>query len=75
MAIPGNIPGVKCPWENHKININALKNNDYAITRYLFVIVKENGQDEEKAGDFFANYLLSNQGQNLIEKAGFLRIH
>ncbi|WP_414572546.1 hypothetical protein [Nostoc sp. CCY 9925] len=41
----------------------------------MFVIVKENGQDEEKAGDFFANYLLSNQGQNLIEKAGFLRIH
>ncbi|MDZ8107596.1 MAG: substrate-binding domain-containing protein [Nostoc sp. DedQUE12a] len=71
----GKIPGVKCPWENNKVNIDALKNNDYPINRYLFVIIKENGQDEEKAGEFFANYLLSNQGQNLIEKAGFLRIH
>ncbi|MFN6534960.1 MAG: substrate-binding domain-containing protein [Nostoc sp. EkiNYC01] len=71
----GNIPGIKCPWENHKINIDVLKNDDYTITRYLFVIVKQNGQEEEKAGEFFANYLLSNEGQNIIEKAGFLRIH
>ncbi|BAY79132.1 phosphate ABC transporter periplasmic phosphate-binding protein (plasmid) [Nostoc linckia NIES-25] len=72
---PGNLPGLKCRWENHKINIDALTSNDYPLTRYLFVIVKKNGQDEEKAGEFFANYLLSDRGQNIIEKAGFLRIH
>ncbi|QSJ16066.1 substrate-binding domain-containing protein [Nostoc sp. UHCC 0702] len=72
---PGNTPGVKCPWQNNKLNLEVLKNNKYPITRYLFVIIKQNNQDDEKAGEFFANYLLTAEGQDLIEQAGFIRRH
>jgi ABC-type phosphate transport system substrate-binding protein len=67
------VPGQKCAWQNNKLNIDAIRKNQYPITRRLFVIVKQNGQDDEKAGDFYAKYLLSPEGQELIEKAGYIR--
>jgi phosphate binding protein len=71
---PGiSTPGQECAWKNNKLNIDALKNNQYPITRRLFVIVKQNGQDDEKAGDFYEKYLLSPEGQELVEKAGYIR--
>ncbi|XHR83380.1 MAG: substrate-binding domain-containing protein [Gloeotrichia echinulata GP01] len=71
---PGVQPGEKCPWQHNKLNFTAVKNNEYPMTRYLYVIIKEDGQVDEKVGEFYANYLLSNEGQNLIEQAGFVRV-
>ncbi len=56
------------------MNSQAFRSGDYAITRNLFVIVKQNGQTDQKAGEAYANWLLTPQGQELIEKAGFVRI-
>lgn len=39
-----------------------------------FVIVKQNGQSDEQAGEAYANLLLTDQGQELIAKAGFVRL-
>lgn len=71
---PGKVPGQKCPWQHNQLNIEVLKNNQYPITRRLFVIVKQNNQEDEKAGDFYANYLMTGEGQSLIEQAGYVRI-
>jgi phosphate transport system substrate-binding protein len=38
------------------------------------VIVKQNNQSDQQAGETYANLLLTNQGQELISKAGFVRI-
>jgi phosphate transport system substrate-binding protein len=38
------------------------------------VIVKQNGQIEEKAGESYANLLLTTQGKDLLTKAGFIPI-
>jgi ABC-type phosphate transport system substrate-binding protein len=71
---PGiSTPSQKCAWQNNTLNIDMLRNNQYPITRRLFVIVKQNGQDDEKAGDFYEKYLLSPEGQELVEKAGYIR--
>ena len=72
---PGSAPGKDCAWQNNKLNIEAVKNSEYPMTRELYVIVKQDGQDDEKAGEFFANYLLTPEGQDLIEQAGFARVH
>ncbi|MEL6162806.1 MAG: phosphate ABC transporter substrate-binding protein, partial [Cyanobacteria bacterium J06628_3] len=40
----------------------------------LFVVVKKNGQVDEQAGVAYANLLLAEEGQQLISKAGFVRI-
>jgi phosphate transport system substrate-binding protein len=36
--------------------------------------VKQNGQTDQQAGEAYARLLLTNQGQELISKAGFVRI-
>ncbi|MBX9254245.1 substrate-binding domain-containing protein [Desmonostoc muscorum CCALA 125] len=71
---PGKMPGKNCPWEHNKINIEAIKNNTYPLSRYLFIIIKQDGQEDEKAGEFLANYLLTAEGQDLVQQAGFVRV-
>lgn len=56
------------------LNVEALQSGRYPITRRLFVIIKQNGQLDEQAGEAYARLLLTNQGQDLIEKAGFVRL-
>jgi phosphate transport system substrate-binding protein len=40
----------------------------------LFVIIKENGQVDQQVGEAYARLLLTDQGQDLIEKAGFVKL-
>lgn len=69
------IPSSECnPNNRNKLNIPVFRSGDYPITRNLFVVVKENGQIDEKAGTAYADWLLTNQGQELLEKAEFIRI-
>lgn len=67
-------PLSNCPTERNTLNNAAFKSGDYPITRSLFVIVKRNNATEQQAGEAYANLLLTPQGQDLIEKAGFVRI-
>jgi phosphate transport system substrate-binding protein len=39
------------------------------------VIVKQDGLIDQQAGEAYSNLLLTNEGQKLITKAGFVRIH
>jgi phosphate transport system substrate-binding protein len=64
----------QCPSKRNQLNSQAFRSGDYAITRNLFVIIKQNGQADQQAGEAYANWLLTPQSQDLIEKAGFVRI-
>ncbi len=69
------IPPSECSEQHHnEINVTAFENGKYPLTRNLFVIVKQNGEVQQQAGEAYANLLLTAQGQKLIEKAGFVRI-
>jgi phosphate transport system substrate-binding protein len=68
------VPVSQCPGKRNQLNAEAFKSGQYPITRRLFVIVKQNGQDDQRAGEAYANLLLTNQGQDLITKTGFVRI-
>jgi phosphate transport system substrate-binding protein len=64
-----------CSKQNHnQINTQALKNGTYPLTDSLFVVVNQNGSVQQQAGEAYAEFLLTEQGQRLIEKAGFVRI-
>lgn len=54
-----------------KPSLENIKNGSFPITRDLFVIT--NGSPKGKTKDFIA-YLLSKEGQDLVEKAGYVRI-
>ncbi|PAX51348.1 PstS family phosphate ABC transporter substrate-binding protein [Brunnivagina elsteri] len=64
----------QCPQQLNQINQEAFQSGKYPITRTLFVIVKQNGQIDQQAGDAYARLLLTDQGQALISKSGFVRI-
>ncbi|MCX7596752.1 MAG: PstS family phosphate ABC transporter substrate-binding protein [Fischerella sp.] len=69
------IPLQECPQRRNQPNAAVFQNGEYPITRRLFVIVKQNGQSSDRqAGETYANLLLTKQGQDLISKAGFVRI-
>lgn len=68
------VPSQDCPNRRNQLNAIAFQDGEYPITRRLFVIVKQNGQIDERAGAAYAQLLLSDQGQQLIAEAGFVSI-
>jgi phosphate transport system substrate-binding protein len=64
----------ECLKQPNKLNVQDFRSGNYPITRNLFVIVKQNNQTDQQAGEAYANWLLTIQNQELIEKAGFVRI-
>jgi phosphate transport system substrate-binding protein len=67
-------PLQNCRYPQKHLNAEAFRSGEYPITRRLFVIIKVGDRMEQQAGEAYANWLLSPQGQELIEKAGFVRI-
>ena len=61
-----------CLDDRYQLNYNILQTGQYPLTRRLFVIIKQNGKIEEQAGNAYADMLLTNEGQILIKKAGFI---
>jgi phosphate transport system substrate-binding protein len=68
------VPASACPAQRNQINSMVLLNGTYPITRRLLVIIKENGQLDQWAGEAYANLLLSQEGQQLLSESGFVRI-
>jgi phosphate transport system substrate-binding protein len=64
-----------CPDRTNQVNAEAFRTGDYPVTRQLFVIIKQDGQLDQQAGEAYAALLLTNEGQELITKSGFVRIH
>ena len=64
----------KCPEQRNQVNVEAFRSGEYPLSRRLMVIVKQNEEFDQQAGVAYANLLLTSQGQELIEKAGFVRI-
>jgi phosphate transport system substrate-binding protein len=68
------VPKERCPQQRNQLNTHAYKDASYPITRNLFVIVKQDGDRAEEVGETYVKLLLSDQGQQLIEQAGFVRL-
>jgi phosphate transport system substrate-binding protein len=56
------------------VNEAAFADGSYPVTRRLFVVLKRDGKLDEQAGVAYANLLLSDEGQALVKKAGFVPI-
>ena len=56
------------------INQTAFANGSYPLARKLFVIIKRDGKLDEQAGRAYVNLLLTDEGQQLVEQAGFVPI-
>ena len=63
-----------CPAQRNQLNIQAIANNTYPLTRPLYVIVKEDGGVVEQAGTAYAELLQTTDGRSLLNQAGFVPI-
>ncbi len=68
------VPSTACPGQRNQINIEGLRSGDYPLTRRLFVIVREDGQIDQQAGEAYTNLVLSGEGQQRLIQAGFVPI-
>lgn len=68
------VPFSECPRSRTQLNTEIFRSGEYPLTRRLFVIVKQNGQTEQQAGVAYANLLLTDEGQELLTKTGFISI-
>jgi serine/threonine protein kinase len=71
---PLQSPDVCSKGKRNKLNTKVIKNQDYPLTRKIYVIIKADGTDRQKAGEAYVNLLKTKQGQDLLEKAGFVSI-
>lgn len=60
--------------QRNQINPEVFTTGKYPLGRPLTVIVKQNGKDEQRAGEAYSQLLLTNQGQELITKTGFIGV-
>ncbi|MBX9257100.1 substrate-binding domain-containing protein [Desmonostoc muscorum CCALA 125] len=63
-----------CLRQRNQVNTQAIKNGSYPITAEMFVIIKQNKGREQQIGDTYAKLLLTEQGQQAIEQAGFVGV-
>lgn len=68
------VPPENCPAQRNQINSAALRSGEYPLTRRLFVVIREDGTQDQQAGEAYANLLLTQQGQQLLSEAGFVAI-
>ena len=61
--------------EDGQVNLKAFRDNSYPLTRRLFVVIRQDGTLEELAGIAYANLLLTTEGQQIIQKAGFVPLY
>lgn len=58
----------------NQVNSVAFANGSYPLTRRLFAIIKRNGGVDEQAGIAYTNLLFSEEGQLMLQQAGFVSI-
>jgi len=56
-------------------NLELFKNGSYPLTRRLFLVVRQDGTPDQLAGKAYAEMLLSNQGQDIVEQSGFVPLY
>ena len=61
----------ECPTRRNQININALANRTYPLTRPLYVVFSDAGKSSQ-AGTAYAALLQTEEGQNLLNQVGFV---
>ncbi len=64
-----------CPQQRNQINVEVIRNGSYPITRYLSVIVREDGTRSQEAGEAYIQLLITQEIQQLIQQAGFVSIN
>ena len=56
-------------------NLELFKRGTYPLTRRLFVVIRQDGTPDQLAGKAYAEMLLSNEGQKIVQQAGLFPLY
>jgi phosphate transport system substrate-binding protein len=65
-------PSQTCSNTQNQLNFDVFFYGDYPLARRLFIVINQNGQQDEQVGETYARFLLTDEGQKIIKKAGFI---
>ncbi len=68
------IPPEQCPDARNQINTEAFQSGEYPLTRKLYVISDNSDPSKREVANAYAELLLTNEGQQMIQEAGFVPI-
>lgn len=68
------VPIEQCPPQRNQVNPEVFTSGKYPISRRFSVVIKENGQGDQRAGTAYSQLLLTKQAQDLITNAGFMGV-
>ncbi len=63
------------PIVGGQADLKLFQNGTYPLTRRLFVVIRQDGTPDQLAGTAYAQMLLSHQGQEIVEQAGFVPLY
>jgi phosphate transport system substrate-binding protein len=70
-----NYPDQIKPWVDGRLNKEAFKDASYPLTRRIYLVYRIDGSTDQKAAEAYAQFLRSAEGQQIIERAGFVPIY
>jgi phosphate transport system substrate-binding protein len=62
-------------FEDNKLNSTVIKTGEYALTRRLFAVVREDNTNDWVTGEAIINFLISPPGQKIIEKSNYVPLY
>jgi branched-chain amino acid transport system substrate-binding protein len=67
------IPVEQCSEQNHnQVDVNTFRTGEYSDVEMLSVVIVEDGGAKQQAGEAYANMLLTAEGQQVVNKSGYL---
>jgi phosphate transport system substrate-binding protein len=72
---PPYVPPNECRRFRRKVNTQEVRSGSYPIKRKLYVIIKQDELTKQKPGEAYANLLLTAEGQQLLEEAGYVSLY
>ncbi len=61
--------------QNGEVNKQVFRDGTYPLTRRAFVVIRRNSSLDEQAGVAYANFLLTQEGQQIVERSGFVPLN
>jgi phosphate transport system substrate-binding protein len=66
------VPPMQCSQQTHnRVNPDIFRNAQYPWQRILSIVVIEDGGDRQKAAAAYAQMLMTQQGQDLLQESGY----
>ncbi|MEM8504210.1 MAG: PstS family phosphate ABC transporter substrate-binding protein [Cyanobacteria bacterium P01_D01_bin.1] len=68
------VPPQNCPAQRNQLNMQAIQDQSYPLTRPIYVVVRQGDPNSEAPGTAYAQILQTDDGKRLLNEAGFVAI-